>query len=175
MIFVVPLILQSRFAPVLMRPPSARTDIACVSYVFVYTPLKNWQCWCWQLPSILIPGFVTSRYVILTLPRWSAHSETTTLTTSICWHWGLRQCFIFSLSIPNNVFEQQQHKTTVWLHFVTICNHTAPLLVYMLWLSKEKKCESKEAYRPQAKQEMLYMFWRTHYWREDVNPKSIIS
>ena len=88
---VMPLSLQSHFAPTVMQSNKP----ACVSPLFV-SP-KAWTCWCWTLPLILIPGFVTSRYVILTAPRQSARTDNSTLTTTICWHWELRCCFIYIL------------------------------------------------------------------------------
>lgn len=45
-----------------------------------------------------IPGTMTNRYVILTLPRHCIHSDTTTLTTSICWFWRLRLCYTYILA-----------------------------------------------------------------------------
>lgn len=50
---------------------------------------------CWCADHSYPPGFVTRRHVILTLPRLSAHWDTTTLTTFKCWHWGPKAAFHF--------------------------------------------------------------------------------
>lgn len=63
----------------------------CVSCFCVYTS-NLLSALMLTTPTILIPGSVTGRYVILTLPRWTARSHISSLTTSICGHEGSLRC-----------------------------------------------------------------------------------
>lgn len=150
------LILQSSFAPAVMRPPSVTTSW---HVCFMLLCVHLWRPESWPLLCILIPGSVTNRYVILTLPRCSTHSDTTTLTTSICRCWGLRQCFIYILVLHLHIesfFFSMQNKvfsiTIFWLlTFVT------PLLLLSAYFTncsnflKGNKRESRDGQQTNRK------------------------
>lgn len=52
---------------------------------------RPWKCWCWPLLST----WLWDKKTCYPDPRWSVHSDTTTLTTFKCWCWGLKAVFHF--------------------------------------------------------------------------------
>lgn len=84
----------------------------------------------------LIPGFMTTRFVILSFPRWLACSKATTSTKTIRWGWWL--------SSANPSFFYQKGKPSLLLALRTEKNKPRCLLLCIIFLPIKREQTLKQ-------------------------------